>query len=245
MILVRNCPYDNGIYTLIDSRRAVVIKSSYSNDGIGRLRCEYEGNKWYFGRKYTRDECEPLVAIENRSGYTRLTLRLFPGSVGDYDKGLAYNKSRLLIAINEYIKLWPSGDGELAPLHGDFSLGNMIFHENEINIIDWEHFRLDTAPWGFDLLNLIYESAFFSFGGKETLRYADERAFREIRNTVLALLEPGQKFRCSLDGLTEFISVNRLIWGPLVNKLPVMKFNIEQREYLRRLEATDCRRGAA
>jgi hypothetical protein len=237
MILVRNCPYDNGIYTLIDKPGAVVIKSSYSSDGMARLGCEYEGNKWYFGRKYSCDEFKPSVVIERRSGYTRLTLRLFPGSVGDYDKGLTQNKSRLLAAINAYEKIWPSDNGGLAPLHGDFSLGNMIFHKNDINIIDWEHFRLDTAPWGFDLLNLIYESAFFSFGGRGTLRHADAGTFGEIRKAVLTLLVPSQKFRCTLDELTEFISVNRSIWGPLVNKLPVMKFNIEQRKYLKQLEA--------
>mgnify|MGYP006115301743 CR=1 FL=1 len=50
MILIRNCPHNNGIYTLKDSKSGKIIKSSYSKDGMDRLLNEYNGYKWYFNR---------------------------------------------------------------------------------------------------------------------------------------------------------------------------------------------------
>lgn len=50
MILIRNCPHENGIYTLLDGDKKQIIKSTYSTDGITRLIKEHNGYKWYFER---------------------------------------------------------------------------------------------------------------------------------------------------------------------------------------------------
>ena len=45
MILIRNCPHENGIYTLLDGDKKQIIKSTYSTDGITRLIKEHNGYK--------------------------------------------------------------------------------------------------------------------------------------------------------------------------------------------------------
>ena len=236
MILVRNCPHNNGIYTLINEDRGIVSKSSYSNDGIIRLRNECSGYEWYFKQNHMLNDSH-LELFESKNGmYSRLHVKLFSGYAGKYFKNIAYNKEYILRAVNTYKVVWIKSKSRLSPIHGDFSLGNLIFNDNSLTIIDWEHFQLDVAPWGFDLVNLLYESVFFSFNNKNTLRDIDCQVFVEVRGIISELLNPEDSFRCTLDDLTGFVSDNVSIWEDLVNKLPVMKFSKEQREFLLALE---------
>jgi len=236
MILARNCPHDNGIYTLIDDVEGVVIKSSYSADGITRLRREYAGYQWYLRQKGSFDRTS-LPFIKHDNGlYCRLYINLFSGRSGECYKSLSYNQCDLAKAIGVYAKVWPRQKGRLAPLHGDFSLGNLIICGEDVAIIDWEHFQPDAAPWGLDLANLLYESAFFSFKGKNRLNWEDRKVFVETREVICDLLGPGEDFNCTLDNLTQFISTNVPIWGSLVSKLPVMKFSSKQKDFLLMLE---------
>lgn len=236
MILARNCPHDNGIYTLIDDVEGVVIKSSYSADGITRLRREYAGYQWYLRQKGAFDST-PLPFIKHDNGlYCRLYINLFSGRSGKCYKSLSYNQCDLAKAIGVYAKVWPRQKGRLAPLHGDFSLGNLIICGEDVAIIDWEHFQQDGAPWGFDLANLLYESAFFSFRGKNTLSRIDRKVFIETRKVICTLLDPGEDFNCTIENLTQFISKNVFIWGGLINKLPVTKFSDAQKDFLLMLE---------
>ncbi len=236
MILVRNCPHNNGIYTLINEVRGVVSKSSYSDDGIIRLRNEYAGYEWYFKQKHILNDSQ-LELYETKNGmYSRLHVKFFSGYAGECYKNIGYNREHILRAINAYKDVWPTSEGRLSPLHGDFSLGNLIFNDDLLTIIDWEHFQLNVAPWGFDLVNLFYESIFFSFNNKNTLIDSDCQVFVEVRKIISELLNPEDSFRCTLDDLTGFISDNVSIWGKLVNKLPVMKFSRAQLNFVLKLE---------
>lgn len=236
MILVRNCPHNNGIYTFIDENQCVVIKSSYSDDGVIRLRSEYAGYEWYFKQKNIFNNSTLSLNENDNKLYSRLHVKLFNGTEGECYKSISYNKKHLLMAINKYKEVWPENKGKLFPLHGDFSLGNLLFNGQSLTIIDWEHFQLDVAPWGFDLVNMLYESVFFSFNGKSSLNSNDSRVFLEIRKTISDLFGHHKYFNCTLDDLTGFISTNLSIWGELVNKLPVMKFSEAQRDFLLKLE---------
>lgn len=240
MILVRNCPHNNGIYTIIDNAKGMVLKSSYLADGIMRLTREYAGYHWYLRRKGSFDNTPLHIVTREDYLYCRLYIKHFSGRSGEYYKNLTHNQRDLIRAISIYSKIWPRMKGQLVPLHGDFSLGNLIICGEELNIIDWEHFRPDAAPWGFDLVNLLYESAFFSFRGKNTLSKSDRRVFIETRNTICALLNPGEDFICTIENLTKFICENSFIWGDLVNKLPVTKFSAAQKQFLRILECSDA-----
>jgi hypothetical protein len=236
MILVRNCPHNNGIHTLIDELQGIVIKSSTTDDGIIRLRREHAGYEWYFKQLARQSEGEFKIVLNDNGRYARLCIDFFPGHEGIYHKNLSHNRKRILLAINIYLKVWPRLSDTFVPLHGDFSLGNLIFHEDSLTIIDWEHFQRNAAPWGVDLANLIYESTFFSFNGGDTLSRTDRLVFAEARKVVCDLLEPQEGFNCTLENLTHFISTNVHLWGSSVDKLPVLKFTTVQKEYLKKLE---------
>ena len=236
MILASNCPHDNGIYTIVDNAEGVVIKSSYTAEGIARLSWEYAGYQWYLRQKGTFENT-PLRFVRHDNGlYGRLFIKLFSGRTGECYKSLGFNRRDLLRAIDAYAKVWPRQEGALSPLHGDFSLGNLIIREEEISIIDWEHFRLDAAPWGFDLVNLLYESAFFSLKGKNSLSRSDAKVFIKTRKEICKMLNRGEDFNCTIENLILFISTNAFVWGNLVNKLPVMKFSDAQKSFLKLLE---------
>lgn len=236
MILARNCPHENDIYTLIVNAESMVIKSSYSAEGITRLTREHAGYQWYF-RQLESFGSAPLHFIKkNNSLYARLYINLFPGRSGECYKSLSHNRGDLLKAIDAYAKIWPKRNGSLVPLHGDFSLGNMIIDGEDLRIIDWEHFQPDVAPWGFDLVNLLYESAFFSFRGKNKLNQSDIEVFIEIRKEICKKLDSVDDFKCTIENLTGFISKNVFIWGRLANKLPVTKLSKDQKYFLMMIE---------
>ena len=236
MILISNCPHDNGIYTLIDKTNSVVVKSSYTVNGMARLSQEYAGYKWYFKQKSILDH-NLLRFVKRENGlYCKLYTKIFPGRSGECYNSIDFNQHELLKAIDTYSKVWPRQKGKLAPMHGDFSLGNLILFGEETTIIDWEHFQHDAAPWGFDLVNLLYESVFFSFKDRDTLSQRDTKVFFEVRKAVCDLIDPEEGFDCKIQNLTKFVENNVYIWGALVNKLPVMKFSDSQINFLMEIE---------
>ena len=236
MILVRNCPHNNGIHTLIHEEQSLVLKSSYSNEAIIRLKHEHLGYDWYF-RQTNMSNNWYLNYFENSSGvYSRLSVRLFYGSAGECYKNISYNRKNILRVINYYKDVWPSSSKKSLPIHGDFSLGNIIFSKKSLAIIDWEHFKIGAAPWGFDLVNLLYEAIFFSFNNAGNLTKTDKETFLELRKVMILTLVKGESFNCSLDVLTNFIEKNYSIWGVFKSKLPVMNFSKAQREVILELE---------
>ena len=44
----------------------------------------------------------------------------------------------------------------------DLSIDNVISNKDGVHIIDWEHFSLEGAPFGFDAYNLLFEQLWFS-----------------------------------------------------------------------------------
>ena len=236
MILVSNCPHDNGIYTIVDAAQGTVMKSSYSPDGMSRLTRELAGYTWFRERAGLPSDSKLRLFQNKRGSYARLRVTYFTGERYSSVLGLGANRQSLLAAINLYTDLWPRVPGRLSPMHGDFSLGNMIEHDGALLLIDWEHFKEEGAPWGFDLVNMLYECVFFSFKKRDQLSRRDIDTFADVRGMVRELFEDEEKFSCSLSALTNFINQNHEIWNDLSNKLPVMKFSADQTRVVRRLE---------
>jgi len=240
MILIRNCPHNNGIYTLIHSNNRVITKSSYSIDGINSLGNEYKGYKWYLNRIHSNYEVNLKYYGGEKKTYCRLVIPMFPGQTGECYKSISYNKKLLYKAVDAYVKFWPTGKNKKVSMHGDYSLGNMIFNEYEDlpNIIDWEHFTEDIVPWGFDIVNLLYESVFFSFRGKNYLGGKDLAAYIDVKEYLQNILNKEGRMKCDLHEITNIISSNISCWGNLVKKLPVMHFSVEQSNYINQI---DCK----
>jgi hypothetical protein len=234
MILINNCPHNNGVYTILDKKKKLVIKSAFTEDGIQRVINEYSGYRWFLKRT-NKNKLLKIKIKENKNYYARFYGCLFPGKTANYDASITDNYGNLLSVINFYKKIWPHNQ-KFLPIHGDFSLGNIIFYKNTINIIDWEHFSINKFPWGFDLLNMLYESIYFSIQGKKVLSKVDESNFVNLYLLISNLIMKHNNIY-TYKSFSRFVKFNTInIWGDTVKKLPAIKFNYEQVNYISDIE---------
>jgi len=232
MILISNSPHSNCITTYKDSENNNIIKSSYSEKGIDSLLREYAGYSWYLSRAGLTNTTRLNLYTNADESYCRLTVSIFSGTQGEHFQPLHTSREKLLIAIKNYAEIWPQDRTRLSPLHGDLSLGNMIFLDCKVVIIDWEHFQVDAAPWGFDLVNLLYESTLMSISKRGFLDEQDSMVFCEIREIISDLLNDGGGFKCCFGDLIDFYNSRHSLWKGAIGKFPVMNVSDIQRKRL-------------
>ncbi len=236
MKLITNSSHGNGIYTFINENDKLIIKSSSTKKGITSLKRELLGYKWYFNLENNKNYKSFFYKVFSNKKYYRLSVSLFKGEIGNSNLSLSDNYLLILNAIEHYVSIWPKKKNKFVALHGDFSVGNIIYNKQNVVIIDWEHFANNCAPWGFDLVNILYESAFFSMGLKNKLSDRNLKCFLLLRNKISEFLKDVPNFKCSLENLNDFIMKNEKIWGNIIVKLPVLKFTSKQKMYIKEIE---------
>ena len=236
MKLITNSSHGNGIYTFINENDKLIIKSSSTKKGINSLKRELFGYKWYFKLENNINSKSFSYKVFSNEKYYRLCVSLFKGEIGNSNLSLSDNYSLILKAIEHYVSIWPKKRKNFVGLHGDFSVGNIIYNKQNLVIIDWEHFENNCAPWGFDLVNMLYESTFFSMGLKNKLSNRNLKYFLLVRNKISEYLEGVPNFKCSLEDLNDFIMKNERIWGKIIVKLPVLQFTSKQKMYIKKIE---------
>jgi hypothetical protein len=237
VILLRSSPYGSGVLTYLDEDAGVVQKSTYNKSAMESLRREHQGYHWYLNRIGQADRQKLNWHETVDSQYIRIRIPFISGSTPNYNHSVETNSKVLKLVIDHYFEVWPQAKSGLSHLHGDFSVGNTILQGPKVFVIDWEHFRPESAPYGLDLANLLYESLFFSIQGKTDLSQSDRRCFLELRKKIVGQL-PKSDFDFSLDGLQKFILGHTEWWGDLVRKLPVLKFTPEQAKAIAAIEAS-------
>lgn len=237
MILIRNCPHNNGIHTFYNKEKGTLIKTSTTSYGVASLQREYNGYIWYTDLLSLYDNSCITFYTHSSLLYSKLERKYISGKIGDPTKSLSENNALLLQAINIYLERWPFEKKLFVPMHGDFSLGNIIFTEGNATIIDWEHFSYNIAPWGFDLVNLLYESLFFTLKRRTHLKSKDLNMFLEIRGVIIKHLNRSHLFSCSISDLIRFYFNNAELWGPSIKKFPVLQFSKRQIEFIKYLES--------
>jgi len=236
MKLITNSSHGNGIYTFINENDKLIIKSSVTKEGILSLKRELSGYQWYFDLKDITNDKSFFYNIRSTEKYFRLSVNLFQGEIGNSNLSLTDNYLFILRAIEHYVSIWPKKKDIFVALHGDFSVGNIIYDKEDIVIIDWEHYSNNSAPWGFDLVYMLYESLFFSMNLKNKLIKKNKKHFLLLRNKISELLNDVPNFNCSLEDLNDFMKKNEKFWGKTITKFPVLKFNDNQRKFIKTLE---------
>ena len=236
MILLSNSRAENDIYIYYSISENIFIKSTYNVNSIESLIREFNGYKWYESKSksgfFKRNK---LVLNENKT-YGRLYIAEVSGQLGNPYLGLTKNFKKIELVIDEYIKLWPTNSNGKVNLHGDFSIGNVIFDFKNIYIIDWEHFHENIVPWGLDLLNLLYESVYFSLNKMNFLLENDKYLFIYLYKKIFDLFPSSNKLDCNINSFITFMFENQILWGNDFHKLPVLKFSDRQIEYLQSIE---------
>ena len=208
-----------------NSDEELYIKSSFDKNPIISLTNEYEGFKWYFSKKPSLDKS--LVSkLKKRidNNFAKIEIPSLPGnSVNAYDP-ICINEKYVMLAIDEYLSVSKKNDFRF---HGDFSVGNILYNKNDCYIIDWENSVNDQKFWGVDILNIFFESIFFSFD-KNILSKKNIQSATNVYKRILKIFIEKKMKLLTIHELVKLYKSNSLIWGNTFNKLPVLKFNQEQ-----------------
>ena len=208
------------------NKKMFINKSTFDKDSFSELENEYYGYSWY-------SEFNPIFVQLNKNDhfdYMQLKIEYFDGNKANYKSGLSKNYNRVLSIINHYNEISKQNFSvcKKYPLHGDLSIDNTIFNNDNVIIIDWQYFtEVENNP-GFDILNLIYEQLYFEFNNnifqfqKKILKNLINLLKFVFDNSMVDLYfmtDPLKKIR-------EYINTNnRLIWNNQSHKLPVTKFS--------------------
>ncbi len=233
--LLRNCSNDTGVAVYLEtdaSRGKTIIKSATTPEGIRNLQNELAGWNFYQKIRYPHIQYPLCEITQQRDSYLKIRIEFIEGIKSDYRKGLVKNAHLINKTIDHYYDIWPCNEGEKTSVNGDLSLDNIIYNNDGIHIIDWEHFTVDAGPWGYDAVYLLYENLWFGMKGRE------EPSFEEIdiigRNLII-LKSTGRLsaeiINQPLSFLKKFILDNYKIWGEQLlirPKLPILFFTDSQ-----------------
>jgi len=238
--LLSNCSHgsETAVYSVDDADGKIIRKVASSEFGIASLKRELQGWTWYQSRRYANVERSMCRKYE-RDGYFRIDIDWIEGRKWNYRKGLIRNGEVIDRAVKHYCSIWPKGQKECIPIHGDLSVDNFIINSEGIHFIDWEHFDGEGGPWGFDPIYLIFESLWFGMKGRShptkkeiLLIIGFLRILRETQDLLDSLFyTPLRTIKC-------FLLENEAIWGNQLRcypqKFPVLNFALEQVERIDR-----------
>ena len=173
--------HNNGIaiYRFYNSKYFYKKKISFNYISNSIIRNEYLGYKWYFNK--INLDFKPF--LEKTQNTYKLIIPEFYGANINSNNGIYGNETYILKILDLYLSLWNNNDN---CIHGDFALGNFIFSNSKIYIIDWEHFHVSEKNYfGFDFTHLIYiclKSVNFKISENSKLFLF--RCFKRLKNLV-------------------------------------------------------------
>ena len=230
MELIRNCPNDNGIVTLYCQEHRQFIKSA-SNIASQNLNNEMRGFHWYVENNPSKliSKKDYQIKESQDHSYVKIFIKEFEGSKYSPYSRVEKNINVIKNIISHYFDDWKRENQKIKyPIHGDFSVGNCVILNREVIFFDWEHFLEDGAAFGFDVVNLYYETIYFTFNKRSFLTKRQIRIFKDLKLLLCNYLNYPTDFRVDLKFLECFLKQNKSHWGKSFQKLPVLKFSCSQ-----------------
>ena len=223
--LIRANANESGIFlTLIydlEYKPVYIKKSASETASIKKLKNEIRGVTWY----HENSGINQISKITELSRYYSVLFNFFNGKKANFRDGYWLNRSYIERAVEGYCEIWSKLLKTEIVIHGDYSIDNIIFREDGLIIIDWEHFTPSNIPKGFDALNLIYEQIYILSLKQEISSKVICHANEMLKSLKINDCLDKKFFNAPLDTMQEYLSDNSQIWGKQLNKLPVMKFN--------------------
>ena len=230
--IVRNCVHGSDIVIMIETGRehSVVVKSSTSQSGIPELDAEIAGLTWYSAR---RDRPIHWRSRSRLPHYIAVEREFIVGRVADYHRGPAHAWPDIKRAIDHYIDIWSGQDLDCAVTHGDLSLDNVMMLQDEVVIIDWEHFTPAGLPIGFDALYLLFECTWFAW---RSSGHVSDRIASLLKGAVVRLRDRSclnaRFLERPLSEVISLINERPELWGGQLtrfrNKLPILQWTAEE-----------------
>lgn len=211
-----------------------IVKSAAHKTGIKSINSEVCGMDWYAERC-----CKPLLYNVYRVSDRYINLSINALNIKEIPEKCSYSNYKKLIpvVIKHYCNVWnKEGHSQtLNALHGDLSLvGNVLFIDSDTPVfIDWEHFKDNAAPVGFDALNCILELLYYEDLDDLDLLHSNlEHVSKMIHFLNQHKCLDKIFHRSPLLKITEFMRTNSDLWGGQVFKFPVLKFSKDKVSYI-------------
>ena len=215
-------------------------KVSFSEEGRMCVKREHSGYKWY--KQFFN--CDPLsspLRLVDNDVFSLLDIPVIKMSPPNLNLTIVQLERYLNLAILHYHSVWTNNISSLSscfPLHGDFSLaGNILFDDDDIFVIDWEHFHDSCAPLGFDILYMLFELLIIKFKSSlpdissiytvsRCISYANKLG--AIDPIFLNCSTPLRSFLDCQSALSKY-------WGEQYDKLPTCGYSTSHVRYIDRL----------
>lgn len=229
--LIRNCSHKNAVATFYfeKNQEKGICKASSSKVGIEEIKQEVKGWAWYQSKRYPNSKKDLCSIIKSNENYIRIKIQYIEGCKEKYAKGIQKNSVLIHDVIQHYCDVWQVDEAGKIPLHGDLSIDNIISNKDGIHIIDWEHFSLEGAPFGFDAYNLLFEQLWFSMKERKRPKKGElDILLDNIRIIRVSLAKSSMFYDQPLFSVQKFIRTNHKFWKNQIYRLPVLLFNQEQ-----------------
>ena len=155
--LITNDHHKNNcaLFKCSDNRNIFYKKVSFSESSNSIIENEKKGYSWFFSRIGEKDKTE-LV----KTPFYEINIPEFKGMKFPFNYKFPRNATIVELIIEFYKTYW-FGIDKIA-VQGDLALSNVVCgHNNEIYIIDWEHFHIANSEYfGFDIIHLLFLTIF-------------------------------------------------------------------------------------
>lgn len=152
----------------------ILIKEAYHEKSNQIIEREYQGYKWYFRNIIKRDN---PIRIK-RNNFYQLILPQFPGIKFSSERKFHKYRDVMLKIVRFYKKNWPIDEN--FTIHGDMALSNFIINNDEIYLIDWEHFHNSSLEYyGFDIINMLFISFYYRLSKSGYVNSTSKQFIRE------------------------------------------------------------------
>lgn len=219
-ILLRNCIHHSSVFVVHEDGEAV-YKSSSLPSGIKDLENEVNGYNWY--NSFRSDKVN--VNVELRTDYyIRLKIKHLNALAPNINNGYLKNIPYIELAVEHYVYIWSQLPSNLNtyPVHGDYSIeGNILFKDDNVFVIDWEHFSAQGGVLGFDAMYLLFETLWLNGNNSKVVLNHIIKMIRFIQNNnclhPIFLNNP-------LSNIISFMQEHRRIWGEQFQKMPIVNY---------------------
>ena len=203
--------HNNGIalYKSLSNGYYFYEKHSFSDDADKLIQNEFDGYKWFSDRNKAIHEIE-----FSRNYNSKIIIPEYNGVKLSSLCGIEGNEFYIEKILQVYLDTWNSKDS--FAIHGDFAFGNFIFSDNEVHIIDWEHFhKANIQNYGYDFVHFIFLCL-----KKERFRMSDytksflKSCFSTLRSSVFCentiLEKPFQNSNTYLNSNLQYFFKNKI-----------------------------------
>jgi len=229
MELIRNCAHFSSTCVAVScgkyGKPAKVIKTAFNKEGAQNIKNEHKGIIWYC-RQRNIDPGTFISSFQYGNSFARLEFAYKNGGNGNLDLAIEKNFTKLRNAIDHYVEIF--GKPGFNFQHGDYSIGNIVFDNEQILwVLDWENFSDMLTP-EIDLLCCIMEPCFFRYQKKKGLSKSDVKTMMELFKYVSNHIELSDEFiRRPALYIRDIRLKNKQIFGTQIMKYPFVNCSLK------------------